>query len=121
MVAESPDALYITISFLSSACDILSILYVFLKTYRIVCFTKLTFDQLPLFNPYRWPLSIIRLLTKPYFKFWSKLIPAVKVGRGSYDISSIVGLEVLSSLSVFFFQMKINLLAEMEKLIANLN
>jgi hypothetical protein len=111
----------LTIFLFSSLCDFLSLLFVFIKIYRIICFAKLTFDQLPLFNPYRWPLSFIRLMTKPYFAFWAQLIPAIKLGRGSYDISAIVGLEALSSISLFSSQLKLSLLSELERIINSIN
>jgi hypothetical protein len=76
--------------------DSISYLFLLLKIYRVLCFGKLTMDQLPLLNPYIWPFSLIRIITKPYFKFWSLLLPNVNFGSASYDISAIIGLEVLS-------------------------
>jgi hypothetical protein len=76
--------------------DFISYFFIILKIYRVLCFSKITFDQLPLLNPYKWPLSMVRVSTAPYFRFWGKLMPNLKFGKGSYDVSAILGLEMLS-------------------------
>ena len=68
--------------------DLIGYTYILLKVYRILCFSKITFDQLPFLNPYKWPLSLIRIITKPYFKFWSQILPNLRLGKVSYDVSS---------------------------------
>jgi uncharacterized protein YggT (Ycf19 family) len=78
--------------------------------YRIVCFTRIIFDQLPLFNPYKWPLSIIRLLTKPYFHYWAKFLPNLKIGAISYEVSSIIALELLSAIIALTFIIRLGIL-----------
>lgn len=97
--------------FLADCCFFI---YTLLKAYRIICYTKIVFDQLPYFSPYRWPLSIIRKLTDPYFKFWSKLLPLLRIGRSPFDISSIISLEILSTLLNGIFHLKVFLLLEAE-------
>jgi hypothetical protein len=77
--------------------DVIAYIYTLLKIFRILCYTKVTMDQLPLLNPYQWPFSFFRIVTVPYFRFWSILIPPVRMGKGSYDISAIVGLEAIGS------------------------
>jgi hypothetical protein len=57
----------------------------------------MTFEQMPLFNPYIWPLSVIRVYTIPYFMFWFKLIPPLRLGRYTLNISHILGIEFLLS------------------------
>jgi len=91
-----------------------------LKFYRILCFSKITFDGLPMINPYIWPFSIFRLLTQPYFKFWSKILPTFKSGKSSFDISLILGLEALSALIYFFTQIRIIILLEAAEMISNI-
>ncbi len=76
--------------------DFLSFLYILTKFYRVLCFTKIVFDQLILFNPYYWPLSTLRISTKAYFAFWRKILPPGKVGRTGFDVSSIIAFEFLS-------------------------
>jgi hypothetical protein len=74
-----------------------SYIYLFVKFYRVLCYSKMTFEWLPMINPYIWPFSFFRILTDPYFYFWAKLLPSIKFEKSSVDISGIVGLEVLNS------------------------
>jgi hypothetical protein len=97
--------------------DLISYMYLLLKIYRVLCFSKITFDQLPLLNPYKWPFSFIRIVTKPYFKFWSKLLPNLRIGSGSYDISAIVGLEMLSTLISISYKFRLLSLAEAQRIV----
>lgn len=77
--------------------NVVSYLYVLLKFYKILCYSKMTFDWLPMINPYVWPFSVFQLLTGPYFAFWSRLLPNVKLEKSSVEISGIVGLEALNA------------------------
>ena len=79
----------------------------FLKFYQILCFSKITFDGLPMINPYIWPFSIFRVLTQPYFAFWARILPSVKAGKYSFDISVVIGLEGLSTLIYLCKQLRI--------------
>ncbi len=76
--------------------DLLAFLYILLKIYKILVFTKIILNQLPLFNPYIWPISLIKKLTKPYFKFCRHTIPRIYVGKRKFDVSMVLGLEFLS-------------------------
>lgn len=98
-------------NFLIFLSDIFYYVYLMLKMYRMVCFTRIIFDQLPLFNPYKWPLSIIRLLTKPYFHYWAKFLPNLKIGAISYEVSSIIALELLSAIISLTFIIRLSILA----------
>lgn len=107
--------------FLNLISILFDYIYVFIKVYRLLCFIKITFDQLPYFNPYRWPLSFIRIMTKPYLSFWAKFLPRVRLGYQSYEVSSIVGLEFLASLTRMAFRLRLILnikIAELAKVIA---
>jgi hypothetical protein len=88
-----------------------------IKLYRILCFTKLTFDQLPLFNPYDWPLSFIRVLTVPYFRFWSRLLPRMKLGGVRFDVSRMVALESLNILFEYSWELRFISLLLLERLV----
>jgi hypothetical protein len=81
--------------------NVTSYLYIFLKFYKVLCYSKMTFEWLPMINPYIWPFSMFQLLTGPYFSFWSKVLPSVKMDKTSIEISGIVALEVLNSLIYF--------------------
>ena len=91
-----------------------------LKVFRVLCYSKLTFDWFPLINPYIWPQSILTSLTQPYFRFWSRLLPAINFEKSSVRISSLVALEILNSLLFLFVRISkliILLLLESEKLL----
>lgn len=101
--------------------DFIACLYTLLKVYRILCFSKITFDQLPLLNPYKWPLSFFRIVTKPYFQFWSKILPSLRLGKISYDVSTILGLEALSSLIFLSVQFRALTFSEAQRILSSLN
>jgi hypothetical protein len=100
--------------------DFCGFLFTFIKLYRILCFTRLTFDQLPIFNPYKWPLAFIRISTNPYFRFWSKLLPNLKIGKVSYDISGIVGLEVLAAVVFFTTEIRMYTFLQAEQILSKI-
>jgi len=81
--------------FLYLLADFIDYLYLLLKIYRVLCFTKIVLDNFPLANPYRGIFSVIRVITAPYFKFWDKVF---KLGTGSFDASGIIGFQALSML-----------------------
>ena len=102
VIEHSEFAKFLAYSFILLS-DVIAYIYTLLKIFRILCFSKITLDQLPLVNPYKWPLSFFRVVTQPYFRVWQKLLPSLKFGKVSYDVSTILGLEALScfiSLSV---------------------
>jgi len=66
-----------------------------LKLYTLLLFTKIVFDQLPLFNPYLFPFSTLRYLIAPYLRIWEKVFPRLKIGPINLDISVLLGLEFL--------------------------
>jgi len=83
------------------ALNFMSYLYIFIKFYKVLCYSKMTFEWLPMINPYIWPFSFFQTITGPYFRFWSKVIPSVKAQKSSMDISGIVALEALSAVLYF--------------------
>ena len=104
--------LFVFIYQITLMSDLFGYIYIILKIYRILCYSKITFDQLPLLNPYKWPFSIFRVAANPYFRFWQNRVPQLKLGKFSYDISVILALELLSilissSLQVRLFLFKI--------------
>ena len=79
--------------------NLISYAYVLAKFYKVLCFSKMTFDWLPMINPYVWPFSFFKLMTDPYFKLWGKLLPSIKFEKRSVDISSIIALESLNTVT----------------------
>ena len=98
--------------------NVTSYLYILLKFYKVLCYSRMTFDWMPMINPYVWPFSFFQLMTGPYFAFWSKVLPNLKLEKSSIEISGIVGLEALNALIYFcvrFTNMLIVILEESEK------
>jgi len=83
----------------------------------------MTFEWLPMINPYIWPFSIFQVLTGPYFRFWAKILPTVKFEKSSLEVSGIIALEAINSCTFFLVKstnMLITILEDTEKyLIAN--
>ena len=98
MITESLNGARLMFHFFNFLADAITYAYLLVKIYRVLCVSKITFEQFPRINPYVWPFSFIRMATKPYFKFWEKLMPTLKVGSGSFDISGIIGLEMLGTI-----------------------
>jgi hypothetical protein len=71
-----------------------------------MCFTKITFDGLPMINPYIWPFSFFRVYTQSYFAFWAKLIPPVRYGKSTFDVSLVLGIEALTSITYLMTQLR---------------
>ena len=93
-----------------------SYFYIFIKFYKVLCYSKMTFEWLPMINPYVWPFSVFHVLTGPYFAFWSKILPTIKFERSSVEISGIIALESLNSLIYFCVKATNQLIIILEKL-----
>jgi uncharacterized protein YggT (Ycf19 family) len=91
----------LTHSFSIFLLNFISYLYILLKFYKVLCYSKMTFEWLPMINPYVWPFSVFHVLTGPYFTFWSKILPSIKLDKSSVEISGIIALEALNSLIYF--------------------
>lgn len=95
--------------------NFISYLYILLKFYKVLCYSKMTFEWLPMINPYVWPFSVFHVLTGPYFAFWSKILPSVKLDKSSVEISGIIALEALNSIIYFCVRFVNILLAFLEQ------
>jgi uncharacterized protein YggT (Ycf19 family) len=121
-VADIPDqnleSTYFAYIFL---INVLSYLYILIKFYKVLCYSKITFEWLPMINPYDWPFSFFQAVTNPYFAFWAKILPSLKFEKSSLEISSIVGLEALNA-AIYFCVRLVNglvvLLKEIEILLS---
>lgn len=80
------------------ALKFISIIYMLLKFYKILCYSKMTLDWFPIINPYEWPFSLLQTISNPYFKFWASVLPSLKFKKSSIQIAGIVGLEALNAL-----------------------
>ena len=101
-----------------------SYFYVLLKFFKVLCYSKLTFEWFPMINPYVWPFSIFQTLTGPYFAFWARVLPSIKLEKSSLEISNIIALESLNSFvffSMLLTQELIGLLNETEMALLDAN
>ncbi len=100
--------------------NIVSYLYIFSKIFKVMCYSKLTFEWLPLINPYVWPFSLFNAITNPYFRMWSQILPPIKFEKTSVEISAIIALEALNSVIYFlvrFSHVLVGILQETEQLL----
>nr|YP_009545365.1 photosystem I assembly protein Ycf19 [Mallomonas splendens]AYO28519.1 photosystem I assembly protein Ycf19 [Mallomonas splendens] len=81
--------------------NIISYAYIAVKFFKVICYSKLTFEWLPMINPYIWPFSFFQVLSTPYFQMWSKILPPVKFEKSSVEISALIALEALNSIIYF--------------------
>ena len=81
--------------------NLCSYIYIFIKFYKVLCYAKLTCEWFPMINPYQWPFSFLQSLTRPYFQFWSKILPTIKLKKASVEISGIIALEALNAIIYF--------------------
>jgi uncharacterized protein YggT (Ycf19 family) len=84
--------------------NLISYFYLALKFFKVLCYSKLTFEWFPMINPYVWPFSIFQTITGPYFSFWARVLPNIKLEQSSMEISNIIALESLNSI-VFFLML----------------
>jgi uncharacterized protein YggT (Ycf19 family) len=94
--------------------NIVSYLYICAKLYKVLCYSKITFEWLPMINPYIWPFSLFNVLTDPYFRFWAKILPNIKLDSSSVQISGIIALEALNSLIYFCVRVAQSLIVILE-------
>jgi uncharacterized protein YggT (Ycf19 family) len=94
--------------------NLISYAYVLAKFYKVLCFSKMTFDWLPMINPYVWPFSFFKLMTDPYFRLWEKILPSIKFEKRSVDISSIIALESLNTITFLLILLSNQLLIVLE-------
>jgi hypothetical protein len=98
--------------------NLVAYLYIFVKFYKVMCYSKMTFEWLPMINPYEWPFCWFQEFTQPYFFFWSQVFPSVRFKNSSIEVSGILALEGLNSviyLCTRSTQSLISLLEETEK------
>ena len=103
---ESLESLYAGLLFFF---NFFSILYTMIKFYKFLCYIQMTSAWFPLLNPYQWPLSALRIVTKPYFNFWRKILPSIRIKKSSMEISGIIALEALN-VFVYFCVRVVNII-----------
>ena len=95
--------------------NLVSYLYILIKLFKVLCYSKMTFEWLPMVNPYVWPFSFFQMTTNSYFQFWAKIFPTVKFENSSLEISGILALEILNSLLYFCIRLTQSLLIVLEE------
>ena len=103
-------------SFFVLLLNLIAYLYVFIKFYKVLCYSKMTLEWFPSLNPYIWPFSMFQNLTTPYFRLWNRIFPSIRLENFSFDISGIIALEALNSLTYFCTRMTNFLIIMLEKL-----
>jgi hypothetical protein len=78
--------------------QILIIIIQILKFYQCLINIKLILDWLPKYNPYIWPISIITMLTKPYFQFWYTLFPHIRYKGFTINAAHTIAIELIKVL-----------------------
>ena len=101
---------YFTHHFSVFLLNLISYAYILAKFYKVLCYSKMTFEWLPMINPYIWPFSVFHVLTEPYFALWAKLLPNIKFDKSSVEISGIIALESLNSLIYVFIRLTTSLI-----------
>ncbi len=67
-----------------------------LKGYRTCIWLRIAMDYVALINPYRWPANLIFEITEPYYSFFNKLLPPIRIGKiWGFEPGSYVAIEVL--------------------------
>ncbi len=89
--------------------------YTIVKSYKLLCYSKLTFDWFPMINPYIWPFSFFRLLTEPYFRLWRHILPSVKLEGSSVDVSNFVAVESLNLVAFLFINITLYSIAYLDR------
>lgn len=95
---ELIDVKYMSFIFLM---NLISYVYILVKFYKVLCYSKLTFEWMPIINPYVWPFSAFQVVTTPYFGLWARVLPIIKLDKSSVEISSIIALEALNAVLYF--------------------
>ena len=96
--------IYITHHLSVFLLNLISYAYILAKFYKVLCYSKMTFEWLPMINPYIWPFSVFHIVTGPYFAFWGRILPNIKLDKSSVEISGIIALESLNSLIYVFIR-----------------
>lgn len=113
------EAIVSYIFLLEGLIELMNLIYILGRFYKGLMLTKLLFDQLPLFNPYKWPLSMIRVLTEPWFRFWRKYFPPARVAGYGFDISGLIAFESFEFFLKFISFLKFILLIRLEAVITS--
>jgi hypothetical protein len=90
--------------------------FILLKLFKVLCYSSLTFDWLPMINPYIWPFSFFRIATGWYFELFQKHFPTIVINKRGFNISTIVGLELLNSLTFCLVRISHSLIYVLEDL-----
>lgn len=78
--------------------NFITFIYILVQLYKVLCYSKITFDWFPLLNPYHWPFFLFKKSTHFYFYFWSKLIPKIKLYIFTRDLSHFIAIDALTIL-----------------------
>jgi uncharacterized protein YggT (Ycf19 family) len=78
------------------------------KLFRVLCYARITLEWFPMINPYVMPYALIKQVTDGYFNYWNKIIPKIRMRKRAYNVSVIICIELLNTLT-YFLVLLINL------------
>jgi hypothetical protein len=85
-------------NFLIFLSSFFAYIYLVIKFFKLVCYTKVAISQLPVLNPYTYPYALPRIATRFYFRFWRRTFPPIRLSGITLNLSIMVSLEVLRCL-----------------------
>lgn len=74
--------------------NFLTFLYIIIKLLRIIFFTRLILEFLPIFNIFEWPTSTIYKISSPLIKSIRYFIPTIKIGIIELEFYLIITFEL---------------------------
>ncbi len=77
-----------------------------LKLYRVLFYLRVMLEILPLYNGYKWPMSLIYFLTNPISKFYRLCLPSVYIPSFAVDPTIFLTVEIFAILIDFIEDIK---------------
>ena len=84
---------------------LLPYIYLLLRCYKVLCYSRMTLYWLAAVKSELWPFSYFCFFTDYYFNFWRKIIPNYSIGRINIIFSSLIGLHALNAIIYFILEL----------------
>jgi len=78
----------------------------YLKLYRTIYYTRVLLEFLPLYNGYKWPVSLIYFLTNPISRFYEICLPQIYIPIIPIDPTLYLTIEIFNVLIDFIDDIK---------------
>jgi hypothetical protein len=76
----------------------------YLKIFRVIYYLRIILEYLPLYNGYKWPISLIYLLTSPVTRFYEICLPSFYILP--IDPTFYITIDILNNLIGFIDDIK---------------